>query len=149
MERNSFDEALLNIEVFCRVLADKISGLKRSYVRPEPIEKLLRRKVEVEICGESSEGVEPLIDIFENEKEIKILALVKPSSKNRVLVDVNGGFTEIIMGECLKVKLPIKDIDVSKISVNNIDWTFEITIEKPLLPSMSHVASEKDLAIST
>lgn len=150
MEKNSLDETLLNIEVFCKVLADKISGLKKSHIKPEPIEKLLRRKVEVEVCGESPEGLEPLIDILENEKEIKILALVKPSSKNRVVVDVNGDFTEIVMGGYLRVKFPIKAIDASRISVNNIDWAFEITIEKAsLLPSIAQINSEKHLTMQT
>ncbi|MEM2465550.1 MAG: hypothetical protein QXL85_08105 [Candidatus Bathyarchaeia archaeon] len=128
-----FEEVLMNIEVFCRVLADKISGVKKSYKEPEPIERLLRKKAVIEICKGDIEGREPLIDFFEDEKQIKILALMQPLSNNDVVLNSNLDFTEIMIGKCLKIKIPERTIDANKIHINNGSWTLEITIEKPIL----------------
>ncbi|MEM2867227.1 MAG: hypothetical protein QXR84_01930 [Candidatus Bathyarchaeia archaeon] len=125
-----FEEALANIETFCRILADKISGLNRSYEKPEPIEKLLRKKVVVEVYKENVEGMEPLVDLFEDEKEIKILALMQPLLDNEITFDTNANSTEIMIGKCIKIKIPDKNIDASKIHVNNNNMALEITIDK-------------------
>lgn len=133
METNdNFEEVLTNIEVFCRVLVDKMSGVRKSYVRPEPIEKLLRKKAVIEVSERSAEGREPLIDLFEDEKHIRILALLQPPFGNEVRFNSNNGFTEIVVGKYLKIKIPIKTVDISKIHVNNNNRTLEIMIEKPL-----------------
>lgn len=129
---DNFEEVLTNIEVFCRVLVDKMSGVRKSYVRPEPIEKLLRKKAVIEVSERSAEGREPLIDLFEDEKHVRILALMQPLFGNEVTFNSNNDFTEIVVGKYLKIKIPIKTVDVSKIHVNNNNRTLEIMIEKPL-----------------
>lgn len=144
MESNSFEEALSNIEAFCRVLADKISGVRKTCTRPEPIANLLRRKVEVEVCENDVEGREPLVDIFEDEKQVKILVLVKPPSKSKILLDVHAESAEIIIGGYLRMRLPVKAIDVSKIYVNSSGQAFEVIIEKAQPPvSVPKISSEK------
>ncbi|MEM1674676.1 MAG: hypothetical protein QXN24_08220 [Candidatus Bathyarchaeia archaeon] len=131
MVNSNFEEALLNIEAFCRVLADKISG-KESCSEPDPIEKLLKRKATFEFYGRSVEGRESLIDFFEDEKEIKILALVNPLSKSEIALNSDTDFTEITIGDHLKIKLPFTIAESGKVHVKNFGWTFEITVEKAI-----------------
>ncbi|MEM2321517.1 MAG: hypothetical protein QXS79_06545 [Candidatus Bathyarchaeia archaeon] len=136
---NDFEEALMNIEAFCKVLVDKISGVGKSRVKPEPIERLLRKKAVVEVYRGDVEGREPLIDFFEDEKQCKILALMWPLSNNDVVLNSNIDFTEIMIGKCLKIKIPNRAIDTNKIHINNKSWTLEIIIEKtsPLMACIS------------
>ncbi|MEM1587108.1 MAG: hypothetical protein QXX99_07245 [Candidatus Bathyarchaeia archaeon] len=136
---SDFEEILMNIEIFCRILADKISGVRKSCVKPEPIEKLLRRKAVIEVCEKDFEGREPLIDFFEDEKQIKILALTQPPN-NGVTLNPNVEFTEVIIGGHLKIKLPIKTLDLSKVHVNSNNWTLEIIIEKTT-PTITYVSN--------
>lgn len=129
MVDSNFEEVLLNIEAFCRVLADKLGGNK-SRSKPEPIEKLLKKKATIEFYGGSVEGREPLIDFFEDEREIKILALMNPFSKSEITLNSDTGFTEIMVGDHLKIKLPFTITDKGRIHVKNFGWILEITVEK-------------------
>ncbi|MEM3174247.1 MAG: hypothetical protein QXU02_05085, partial [Candidatus Bathyarchaeia archaeon] len=61
---NDFEEALSNIDAFCRVLAKKIAENEEADLEPELIENLLRRKYVAEVYDGCLEWDRPLIDVF-------------------------------------------------------------------------------------
>jgi hypothetical protein len=69
---NNFEEALLNIDVFCKVLVKKMIE-EEPHLKPEPIENLLKRKYLIEGEDYSLED-DVLVDIFEDERQVRILA---------------------------------------------------------------------------
>ncbi|MEM1582540.1 MAG: hypothetical protein QXK89_08545 [Candidatus Bathyarchaeia archaeon] len=127
---NNFEEALLNIDAFCRVLVRKMVENGEPYSEPEPIEKLLRKKYSVEVCKDYLSWKEPLIDVFEDEKQIKILAYC--SCKNQdVKFNPGVGCTELWIGKNQRIELPVVISNTYKttaIKCNN--QTLEIIIQK-------------------
>lgn len=128
---NNVDEALKNIDVFCKVLVDKISGESKTYKRPEPIENLLKKKVTVEVCKEHALLEEPLVDFFEDEKQIKILVLTQHLPSNKLTLGSDSGHLEVRIGECLKIKIPSSShFGIGKVDIERSSYTLEITLEK-------------------
>jgi len=125
---NNFEEALLNIDVFCKVLVKKMIE-EEPHLKPEPIENLLRRKCLFESEGYLS-GDDILVDIFEDEKQVRILA--RCSCVNRgVKISSGVGYMEVHVGKGRKIKLPIALSDINNVSIvkcNN--QILEVLIQK-------------------
>lgn len=126
---NDFEEALLNIDAFCRVLAKKIAENEEVDLEPELIENLLRRKYVVEVYDERLEQDGPLIDVFEDEKQIKILVQCSRSEDEIVFNSGDWG-TEILIGKWQRIVLPIEHLDTSKVMVRFGNQIMEMIIQK-------------------
>jgi HSP20 family molecular chaperone IbpA len=125
---NNIEETLSNIEVFCRVLIKKIFEEEESHLKPSLIKNLVRRKYTIEVY-EDQLKMGPLVDVFEDEKYIKILVQYLCRDKE-VSFCMNEGCTEIWIGREQKIKLPIKHLDVSKAVIKYNNQTLEILIQK-------------------
>lgn len=126
---SSFEEALSNIDIFCSVLVKKIIEDEEPKVKPEPIENLLRKKHGIEIYRDFRRGEEPLIDIFEDEGQVKVLMQCS-HVKHEVRLDPCGGYMEIWEGGGRKAKIPIKSSDANKTAIRWNNNVLEIIIEK-------------------
>ncbi|MEM1544484.1 MAG: hypothetical protein QW804_05650 [Candidatus Bathyarchaeia archaeon] len=125
---NSFEEALLNIDVFCSVLVKKIMGGEEARVEPEPIEKMLRKKHTVEVYGRCG-CEEPLIDIFEDEKNVKVL--IQHLFRGREIeIHPNKDCVEIWINRSQKIKLPLDPSDLNKTAIKWGSQFLEIIIQK-------------------
>lgn len=125
---NSFEEALSNINVFCSVLVRKIIEGEETQIKPELIENMLRRKYTVEIYEDCREE-EPLVDVFEDEKKVRIL--VRCSCKEQEIeFHPHEDCTEIWIGRKQKIKLPIDPPDMNKTTVKCNNQILEIIIRK-------------------
>ncbi|MCW1310019.1 MAG: hypothetical protein QXP04_04990, partial [Candidatus Nanoarchaeia archaeon] len=141
---DKLEEALQNIEVFCRVLVEKIVQYERgieSNVAVEPMEKLLREKYVIKedfrgkyLTKKSEMNLtsgfipapqieEPLIDIFEEENRIKIIMQHNCSEPIKVYPLKNG----------LKVCKIIcyNDIDKGKVCTEKCK-ELNLSIDKPI-----------------
>lgn len=136
-----FEEALRNIDIFCRILVKKIVEDEdcTQNIVVEPIENLLRRKYIIEEGQESKtssgcliplpQAEEPLIDVFENEDYVKIfLQCHCRDQKVTILTDVNG--LEICTQGCQKLNLPVKYLQVENMIVRCNNEVVEIDIPK-------------------
>jgi hypothetical protein len=151
-----FEEALQNIDVFCRVLVKKIIGDESRQnldVIVEPMEKLLISKyVFEERYGLSPlaksmiplpEAEEPLIDVFEDKNYVKIL--VQCQCKNQKVtfhIDVDGievcerkckkdnEGKEKCIEKCQKLELPIQHLQIERITTRCNNSVFELNIPK-------------------
>ncbi|MEM4703689.1 MAG: hypothetical protein QXJ02_01270 [Candidatus Bathyarchaeia archaeon] len=153
---NNFDEALHNIDVFCKVLAKKIiEGEKNENENSivEPMEKLLYRKYVVEQESASSsvrtliplpQLEEPLIDVFEDDDYVRIFMQCRCKDevitvrghvdgieicKRECHTDING--VEVCVENCRKVELTVSQLktdDIITKCVNN--EVFEVNIPK-------------------
>ena len=128
MESN-FEEALLNIEAFCRVLAQKIAENEEADSEPEPIENLLKKKYIVEIYDRLPKQDGPLVDVFENENQVNILVQCS-CNKDEIVFNSRDGGTEILIGKWQRIALPIEHLDISKVTVRYGKQVMEITIQK-------------------
>jgi hypothetical protein len=111
---NNFEEALLNIDVFCKVLVKKMIE-EEPHLKPEPIENLLKRKYLIEGEDYSLED-DVLVDIFEDERQVRILARCSCVNKE-VKISSGAGYMEVYVGKGRKIKLPIMLSDVSNVSI--------------------------------
>jgi len=125
---NNIEETLLNIEVFCRVLIKKIFDEEEPHLKPSLIKNLIRRKYAIEVY-EDQLKTRPLVDVFEDERYIKILVQY-PCRDKEVSFCMNEGYTEIWIGKEKKIKLPIKHLDVNKAVIKYNSQTLEILIQK-------------------
>lgn len=135
---NNFEDALANIDVFCKVLVRKMIEDEDCSAEPEPIENLLRKKYAVEIYEDYDWLKEPLIDIFENGEQIKIL--IQHQCKNReISIHPYEDHMELWVGESGKIKLPMERLDINDAAIKCNNQTIEITIlkHKALLDAQS------------
>lgn len=136
-----FEEALRNIDIFCRILVKKIVEDEdcTQNIVVEPIENLVRRKYIIEESQESEtssgcliplpQAEEPLIDVFENEDYVKIFLQCQcRDQKVTIHTDVNG--LEICTKGCQKLNLPVKDLQVENMIVRCNNEVLEIDIPK-------------------
>ena len=117
-----FEEALKNIDVFCRVLTKKLAEADREDIKVAPIENLLRRKYEVENYAEfdSSSKIliplphleEPLIDVVEDEGYVKVLVQCR-CEEQKVIVNPDEDGLEICIDKCQKVTLPTARLKIN------------------------------------
>jgi hypothetical protein len=137
-----FEEALRNIDIFCRILVKKIvedENCSQDIV-VEPIENLLRRKYIIEESQESKtssgcliplpQAEEPLIDVFENEDYVKIF-LQWHCRDQKVAIHTHVDGLEICTKECRKLKLPVKHLQIENTTVRcNGNKVLQIDIPK-------------------
>lgn len=137
-----FEEALRNIDIFCRTLVKKMVEDNNccQNIVVEPIEKLLRRKYIIEESIESKplrrcliplpHAEEPLIDVFEDENYVKIFLQCRcKDQKVTVYTDVDG--LEICTEECQKLNLPVKHLQIENMIVKcNNNAVFELNVPK-------------------
>ncbi|MDH7476784.1 MAG: hypothetical protein QHH17_00165 [Candidatus Bathyarchaeota archaeon] len=151
---DDFEEALRNIDVFCKVLAKKTAeDEEKSDIIVEPMESLLYRKYIISEQVESSsvkhfiplpQLEEPLIDVFEDENYVKILmqchckdqkVTVHTSvdgleiCKKKCHKDSNG--IEVCVDECQKLNLSVERLKIEDMIMKcNNNEAFEVYIPK-------------------
>lgn len=125
---NNFEEALSNIDVFCSVLVRKMMEDKGLQVEPEPIEKMLRKKCSVEVYGNYG-WEEPLVDIFEDDKQVKVLMRC-PFKGQEVKLHPNKDSVEVWISKSQKIKLLINPPDLNKTTIRLRSQFLEITMQK-------------------
>jgi len=136
-----FEEALRNIDIFCRILVKKIVE-DEDYTRNivvEPIENILRRKYIIEESQESKtssgylislpQAEEPLIDVFEDEDYVKIF-LQCHCRDQKVTIHTDADGLEICTQECQKLNLRVKHLQVENMIVRCNNEVIEIDIPK-------------------
>ena len=157
LSTDNLEDALKNIDVFCKVLVDKMLEKENETeddVAVEPIENLLRRKYIIEESSESNPMVkhmiplpqleEPLIDIFEDDNYVKILAQCR-CQEQRVSIHTDGDGMEICRKECYndadgakvcvdkcqKLSLPVRHLQMENmITKCNNNEVLEVNIPK-------------------
>lgn len=139
---DNFEEALRNIDVFCRVLVKKMVESEKASeggVIVEPMEKLLKRKHIIKEKVESSpKGFiplphieEPLIDVFEEDNHVKVLMQCRCRSRE-VSIRKYEDFLQICLDdECWKLNLPVDRLQVENIALKcNNNEALEVEIPK-------------------
>jgi len=137
-----FEEALRNIDIFCRILVKKIVEDEdcSQDIMVEPIENLLRRKYIIEENLESEpltryliplpQAEEPLIDVFEDENYVKIFLQCRCKDQ-KVTIHTDIDSLEICTKECQKLNLPVKHLQIENMIVRcNNNEVLEIDIPK-------------------
>jgi len=137
-----FEEALRNIDIFCRILVKKIVEDEdcSQDIMVEPIENLLRRKYIIEENLESEpltryliplpQAEEPLIDVFEDENYVKIFLQCRCKDQ-KVTIHTDIDSLEICTKECQKLNLPVKHLQIENMIVRcNNNEALEIDIPK-------------------
>jgi hypothetical protein len=137
----SLEEAIRNIDVFCRVLVEKIvedENCPQNIVL-EPVKKLLRGKYIVEEHFDLNplarnlisltHAEEPLIDIYENDEYVEILIQCRPEDyKMTISKNIDG--LEICAEKCRKINVPIKNFQVKDMIIRRNNKVLEISIPK-------------------
>lgn len=141
---DDFEEALRNIDVFCKVLIKKIIESEKGYGNcavVEPVEKLLRRK---HVAEEKNEGIheikgfiplphveEPLIDVFEEDNHIKVLMQCRCRSHEVKIRKYDDCLHICLDDECWKLNLPVNQLHVENIALKcNNNEALEVSIPK-------------------
>jgi hypothetical protein len=137
-----FEEALRNIDIFCRILVKKIieNDDCSQNKAVEPLEHLIRRKYIIEENLESTpstkylipiaEAEEPLIDVFEDENYVKIFVQCHCQGKD-VKIHTDANNIGIHVDECRKLNLPVRRIDIENMVVRcNNNTILEVVIAK-------------------
>jgi len=143
---DDFEEALRNIDVFCRVLAKKlVESLKEEEYNKEnplePMEKLLKRKYVIEERFEQTPKgkhfiplphvEEPLIDIFEDENYVKVLMQCRCKDQRITINKIDDGLQICLEDVCWKLNLPIKELHVENMVMKcNNNRALEVEIPK-------------------
>jgi HSP20 family molecular chaperone IbpA len=140
---DDLENALKNIDVFCKALVEKLvedEDKAEKNITFESIEKLLRKKDGTEEAFESDPLEkhliplphldEPLIDILEDDKHIKILMQCRcKDQKVTIHKDVDG--VEICAKECRKLNLPVTSSQIENMSSKcNNNQVLEVDIPK-------------------
>jgi len=136
------EEALRNIDIFCRTVVKKIVENENSSpnIAVEPIENLLRKKYIIEESLESDpatrylipvpEAEEPLIDVFEDENYVKIFLQCRCQGKD-VKIHTEVDNVEIRVEECRKLNLPVRRLSIENMVVRcNNNMVLEVAIPK-------------------
>jgi hypothetical protein len=159
---DNFEEALKNIDVFCKTLVKKMTeeenGQDNSIVA-EPMEKLLRKYV-IEENSEPSplakslipmpQAEEPLVDVFEDNDYVKVLmqcrckdhkVTVHPEDDGVEICKrechTNDEGMEVCRDDCQKVALSNKQVQVENMIMKCSNNTvFEINIPKNKTPTV-------------
>jgi hypothetical protein len=122
---DKIEEALRNVDVFCRVLVRKMVDEEKGNVAVEPIEKLLFKKAVTEAqpkLNPLEEHLiplphleEPLIDVIEAEDNVEVLMQCRCNDeKVQIHSDANG--LEICTDKCQKLELPTKNLQIENVT---------------------------------
>lgn len=135
------EEALRNIDVFCRVLVEKIvqDEERSEHIAVEPVENLLRSKYVVDEHSEPKSLAKhmiplphvetPLIDMFENSRYVRILMQYRCKNPKFAISKQADGL-EICTEDCRKIKLPIQHVQIENMTVRCNNEVLEIAIPK-------------------
>lgn len=137
----NLEEALRNIDIFCRTLVKKIVENEdcSENIAVEPIENLLRRKYIKETDQATSlakhlislpHAEKPLIDVFEDDKYVRILMQCRCEDKKvKTHTDMDG--LEICAEECGNLNIPVKHLQIENMITRcHNNEIFEIKIPK-------------------
>lgn len=143
---DDFEEAIRNIDVFCKVLAKKlVESLKEEdsdNENPiEPMENLLRRKYVIEEKFEKNPAVkhfiplphieEPLIDVFEDENYVKVLMQCRCEEQQVALHKHDDDLQICLENNCWKLNLPVEELQIKNIVMKcNNNKALEVEIPK-------------------
>ena len=141
---DDFDEALQNIDVFCRVLVKKmVESLNdvESNIFVEPMEKLLKRKYIIEEQVEQNPTVkhfiplpqveEPLIDVFEDDNYVKVLMQCRCRDQKVTVHRESSGLQICVESMCRKLNLPVEQLQVENMIMKcNNNEALEVEIPK-------------------
>jgi hypothetical protein len=139
----NLEEALRNIDVFCRTLVKKIVEDEDSFqsITVEPIENLLRRKyiIEERIGSNPSaknmipvpDAEEPLIDIFEDKDYVKIFMQCCCQGKDvKIHTNIDNNI-EMCVEECKKLNVPAGRLNIENMVVEcNNNMVLQVSIPK-------------------
>jgi len=152
-----FEEALKNIDVFCKTLVKKMleeENEQNNNTVVEPIEKLLLRKYIIEENSESNPLAksliplphveETLMDIFEDENYVRVLMQCRCKDQKVAAYPENNGIkickkechtgeegVEMCTEKCEKIDLSNKQLQVEKMIMKCSNNTvFEVEIPK-------------------
>jgi len=135
------ENALRNIDVFCRILVEKIVKDEDSAqsAAAEPIEDLLKRRyIRADAEADSSKGYliplpqaeEPLVDMFEDENSVKVFFQCS-CQDNKVQIVTRADAIEICVEECRKLNLPTTYLNFEDMVVKcNNNRVLKIAIPK-------------------
>jgi hypothetical protein len=152
---DDFEETLQNIDVFCKVLVQKmIDEEEKNNIIVEPMENLLQRKYVLEEHLESSplsknliplpQVEEPLIDVFEEDNYVKVLMQCRCKDQKVSIhpkIDgleickkechTNAEGIEVCKDNCQKLDVPTSDLQIEDIMARcSNNAVFEVTIPK-------------------
>ena len=142
------EEGLRNIDVFLRTLVKKIAEHDDCYEtnKVEPIENLLRKKYIIEKHSKSNasakntiplpQTAEPLVDVFEDDKCVRIL-MQHRCNNEKVVIHTDADGLEICSKERRKLKIPMKHLQAENMIVRCNNEVLEINIPKMKLPLFS------------
>jgi|GEM_PF-590484 len=142
------EEQLRNIDVFLRILVKKIAESENcsKKTKVEPIESLLRKKYIIEKHSESNPSAnntipllqteEPLIDVFEDDKRVRIL-MQHRCNNEKVVIHTDADGLQICSKKRRKLKMPMKHLQVENMIVRCNNAVLEINIPKTKLPLFS------------
>jgi hypothetical protein len=144
-----FEEAIRNIDVYCRVLAKKIVEAEKqenTNIMIEPIEDLLRRKYFAP--KEETKSIEtpiiplphletPLVDVFEEEDQFKVLMQCHCQDQ-KVTVHTDADSMEICKKECYT------DSQGSQVCSDNCQ-RLDIPVERLQIEKMSSKCSKNEI----
>lgn len=141
---DNFEEALRNIDVFCKVLIKKMFDNENETEKNmviEPMEKLLRKKYVIEERIEKTPEVkhfiplphidEPLIDIFEDDTYVKVLVQCRCREQKITVNKHDDGLQICLENECWKLNLPTSHLQVENMIMRcNNNKALEVEIPK-------------------
>lgn len=137
---DKFEEALRNIDVFCRVFVRKLleEGFDEdNSTNIEPMEKLLKRKITEEKNDAKMPLIplphveEPLIDVFEEESMVKVFMQCRCLNQKIAVSKQNEHIQICIENECWKIMLPTENLRIEELSIRcNSNNALEIDIPK-------------------
>ncbi|MBC7129778.1 hypothetical protein H5T51_00970 [Candidatus Bathyarchaeota archaeon] len=138
---DKFEEALRNIDIFCKVFVKKMFEEENSENKfaVDPMEKLLKKKITIEkkTCNNKVPLIplpyveEPLVDIFEEEDKIKVLMQCRCMDHKIAIRKLKDNIQICLENECWKIKLPAEKLRIKNISMKcNNNNALEIVIPK-------------------
>lgn len=154
---DDFEEALANIDIFCKTIVKKMledDEEQNSNVTMEPMERLLLRKSVIEENLEPNpivksliplpQAEDPLVDVFENDNYVKVLMQCRcKDQKVTIHANVDGveickrechtdaEGVEVCKDECQKLDVPIKQLQIEELAAKCTNNTvFEVDIPK-------------------
>jgi hypothetical protein len=151
---DDFEEALRNIDVFCKILVKKLVDNEDSNVVVEPIEKLLYRKNIIDKQAEPNpspehliplpQAEEPLVDIFEDNNSVKVLMQCRCKEQKVTLHTAKDGLEicktechtaadgqEICTDKCQKLDVPVESLQIENMAAKcSKNAVFEVNIPK-------------------
>jgi hypothetical protein len=153
---DKFEEALTNIDIFCRTLVKKMTedeNEQNNNITIEPMEKLLLEKYVIEETESNllrkslipmPQAEDPLVDVFEEDNYVRVLMQCRCKDQKVIVHPEKNGLeickrechtnedgVEVCTDKCKKVDLSTKDLQVQnmiqKCSNNTV---FEVNIPK-------------------